>query len=148
MTNSDSRDLPPLGGDTPRRILLARQEQCAAVPLAEPWGSGDLMAHSCLWCGEAFERREGGKVQRFCSADHRREYHEAARNWALRALDDGRLTLADIRTASVATCELIEGSSAPISLSESGRGLQSTEGIGGTCGAIFGARSQMPSGPR
>ena len=50
----------------------------------------------CLFCDSEFERREGGKPQRFCSAGCRRQYHEAARNWALRALDDGRLTLADI----------------------------------------------------
>lgn len=51
----------------------------------------------CLWCGQSFEPRKGGKPQRFCGPTHRRLFHIMARRWAERAVDLGLLTADDLR---------------------------------------------------
>jgi len=59
---------------------------------------------ACLWYGTAFERRrDGGKSQRFCSPTHRRAFETAARTYVRRAIEDGTLTVANLREAAGTT---------------------------------------------
>jgi hypothetical protein len=52
----------------------------------------------CFWCGCAFRRRKtGGREKRFCRLTCRRQFHAAARRWALDAVDAGVLALGDIK---------------------------------------------------
>jgi hypothetical protein len=54
----------------------------------------------CPWCERAFSPRlTGGKPQRFCSVRCRREFHAAARAWALAAIDAGTLSATMLRAA-------------------------------------------------
>ncbi len=54
----------------------------------------------CLWCGAAFEARNGGKRQRFCRPLCRTAFHSASRRWAERAIASGALSIADLRSES------------------------------------------------
>ena len=47
----------------------------------------------CHWCGAAFTPRTGGRQQRFCSAQHRRQFHTAARQYVDDEIAAGRLTV-------------------------------------------------------
>ena len=41
-----------------------------------------MVLHSCEWCGNSFApRTNGGKPQRFCSGDCRKQFHAACRLW-------------------------------------------------------------------
>jgi hypothetical protein len=52
---------------------------------------------ACLWCGEPFEPREGGKPQRFCRPAHRRAFDHACGAWVRHAIAAGLLTGTTIR---------------------------------------------------
>ena len=53
---------------------------------------------ACVWCEAKYRRRiTGGSVQRFCSTDCRSAFHLAARRWALRQIDEGRLEVGRLR---------------------------------------------------
>lgn len=54
----------------------------------------------CLWCDAPFTvgRRRGRDERRFCRDGCRLAFHKAARQWAIRAVEEGRLTVADIRS--------------------------------------------------
>ena len=53
----------------------------------------------CAWCGGPYqERQTGGRTQRFCRPSCRRAFHTAVRSWALDAIADGTLTLAEVRS--------------------------------------------------
>ena len=58
---------------------------------------------TCLWCGSGFQRRKGGKRQRFCGDVCRAAFHRACRVYAIQAVEEGLLTVAEIREASPAT---------------------------------------------
>ena len=61
-------------------------------------GSKSRQATCCDWCGGTFKPRStGGKQQRFCSPNCRQSFHAALRSWAVGALADGRLTMADLK---------------------------------------------------
>src|SRR5215471_8463507 len=62
---------------------------------------------TCTWCGKSFNRRRGGRVQSFCSARHRVEFHSAARLWAERAMAQGILSVADLRNCHNETYTLL-----------------------------------------
>ena len=63
----------------------------------------------CLWCEQPFKRRaSGGKVQRFCSPEHRKAFHRAARQWAVGAVEAGIVTVDCLKNPSSATYTLIE----------------------------------------
>jgi hypothetical protein len=48
----------------------------------------------CLWCGRCFTPRvTGGSTQRFCTADHRKAFWNAARLWTMRAVETGLLSV-------------------------------------------------------
>jgi hypothetical protein len=58
----------------------------------------------CPWCDRQFQTRQtGGRLQRFCLPACRRAFHAAARNWALDAVADCTLTIAEIRSGAPAT---------------------------------------------
>jgi hypothetical protein len=62
---------------------------------------------SCSWCDRSFRaRRSGGRVQRFCRPSCRRAFHTAVRAWALGAIENGTLTVADIKDHPPTTCAL------------------------------------------
>ena len=65
-------------------------------------------APACFWCNRPFRaRRTGGRSQRFCRPSCRRSFHAAARLWALKAIENGALTVADIRNGLPATRALL-----------------------------------------
>ena len=65
---------------------------------------GDL---ACVWCDRPFRQRQtGGRLQRFCRPGCRRQFHAAARRWALDAMAAGALTLADVKQGFQRTCAL------------------------------------------
>ena len=52
----------------------------------------------CPWCGTFFEPRTvGAHRKRFCSPRCRCAYHGALRKWGQRELDQGRVTVADLK---------------------------------------------------
>ena len=55
------------------------------------------MTSLCLWCGQPFEPREGGKPQRFCQPTHRRAFDKAARAYVVWAIKTGRLSRTELR---------------------------------------------------
>ena len=56
-------------------------------------------ACACLWCGVAFRPR-GATGKRFCSDRCRAAFHRGCRLWAMRAVDEGQLSMDAIRSAS------------------------------------------------
>jgi hypothetical protein len=53
------------------------------------------MTLHCLWCQKAYEpRRDGGRHQRFCSTQCRRDLDKAARNWVASMLQQGLVSVA------------------------------------------------------
>ena len=50
------------------------------------------VAYACLWCGKAFRPR-GATGKRFCSDRCRAAFHRGCRLWAMRAVEEGRLSL-------------------------------------------------------
>src|SRR5215469_6583076 len=72
---------------------------------------------ACLWCGIAFQpRTDGGTAQRFCKPSCRRAFDQASRAWVRRQVDDGCLSVADLRDG------LGTARAAPRGKSASGRG--------------------------
>ena len=66
----------------------------------------------CPWCNRPVRSRlTGGKTQRFCRPTCRRDFHAAARRWAVDMIDAGNLTVADLKNGRVATCALALGRS-------------------------------------
>ena len=64
----------------------------------------------CLWCEQPFEcRASGGKAQRFCSPEHRKAFHRAARQWAVGAVEAGVVTVDCLKNPSPATYTLAGG---------------------------------------
>jgi len=60
------------------------------------------MTARCLWCEcelEAQTQRRGSP-QRFCDAGCRAAFHKAARQWAVREIEAGRVTVAEIKMAA------------------------------------------------
>ena len=71
------------------------------------------VAPTFRWCREPFEPRRGGRVMRFCSPEHRIALHRAARQWAIRQVEAGTMTAADLgvqdgprSNVHVATCAM------------------------------------------
>lgn len=62
----------------------------------------------CPWCDRPFRpRQDGGQQQKFCRPSCRREFHAAARAWALAAIASGALSPVDVRSGSAATRALL-----------------------------------------
>lgn len=69
----------------------------------------------CRWCGRAFQRRGGGRVQRFCRPACRRALDAAGRRFVADALASGLLTVADLGTHPAATRAFATSTAAPLS---------------------------------
>jgi hypothetical protein len=54
---------------------------------------------ACLWCKAPFRPR-GATGKRFCSDRCRAAYHRGCRVWAMRAVNEGQLSMDAIRSAS------------------------------------------------
>ena len=55
---------------------------------------------TCQWCGSKFTpRKTGGRPQKFCSNSCRVAFFSAARKFAVDALEDGRITLDELKGA-------------------------------------------------
>jgi len=53
---------------------------------------------ACLWCGIALPGgRRHGSARKFCSSPHRREFHAAARAYALAEIEAGRLSVHQLK---------------------------------------------------
>jgi hypothetical protein len=62
----------------------------------------------CPWCDRPFlPRQDGGQQQKFCRPSCRREFHAAARAWALAAIASGALSPVDVRSVPAATRTLL-----------------------------------------
>ena len=69
---------------------------------------------NCLWCEAEFaQRKTGGMAQRFCSAECRIAFHNAAHRWLLKAIDDGLVPVAAIRNGAAAPLMLHGARSRP-----------------------------------
>jgi hypothetical protein len=81
-----------------RRVV----EAFAATTDAPSMDGGERAAlePACVWCRVAFRPRGAGGKKRFCSDRCRAAFHRGCRVWAMRAVDEGRLSLEVIRDAS------------------------------------------------
>jgi hypothetical protein len=67
-------------------------------------------ARGCAWCGTRFRARAtGGREQCFCRPACRRDFHSAARSWALAELQAGRVTVGQLRGGPTPTRTLAAG---------------------------------------
>jgi hypothetical protein len=77
-------------------------------PGPEQLGKGSASTHiepsTCLWCRKGFQPcQDGGRRQRFCSRVCKDAFHRACRVYAIQAVEEGLLTVAEIREASPPT---------------------------------------------
>lgn len=73
----------------------------------------------CSWCDRPFRvRQTGGRAQRFCQPSCRRAFHSAVRIWALDAIANGALTVAEIRSSVAATRALAPAVGFPVPVRE------------------------------
>ncbi len=80
------------------------------VKLNEKWQIVDDPLRTCLWCEQPFKcRASGGKAQRFCSPEHRKAFHRAARRWAVGAVEAGVVTVDCLKNPSSATYTFVGG---------------------------------------
>ncbi len=71
---------------------------------------------TCLWCEAGFEvRATGGRPQRFCSPDCRRDFFAACRAWAAREFEAGRVSVKDLKGASTQRARCYKGGTASFS---------------------------------
>jgi hypothetical protein len=86
------------------RVMGAAEK--AKVPQREaaerPAGHGSAADPSCacIWCGAPFRPLGARGKKRFCSDRCRAAYHRGCRVWAMRAIDEGQLSMDAIRSAS------------------------------------------------
>jgi len=82
--------------ETPDNQASVQSVQRAEVPAAD----ASLAPIACPWCDRPFGARQtGGRARRFCREECRRNFHAAARHWALAELAAGRLTISAIKNA-------------------------------------------------
>lgn len=68
----------------------------------------------CLWCETPFSpRRSGGKAQRFCNAQCRRNLEHFARSWAIAEIEAGRLTVSGMKQGPLPTPALLSEGQGP-----------------------------------
>src|SRR5215467_3484342 len=85
---------------------------------------------SCSWCDRPFRpRQSGGRAQRFCRPSCRRAFHAAMRAWALNAIAQGRLTLADVKNNAPTTRALLVDPNLTVSVPEVPRPLSRAPAI-------------------
>ena len=60
---------------------------------------------ACEWCGAVFEAvKRGDREKRFCSDSCRAGFHSAARRWVQNAIEEGRLTIDELRAGVSSPC--------------------------------------------
>jgi hypothetical protein len=87
----------------------------------------------CPWCRHILTLRRGGSPKRFCSSQHRAEFHSAARKWAERVLVAGFVTLDAIKESNHAACTLLPGIISPATAPKEG---DERDALPGLLGAI------------
>ncbi len=101
------------------------------------------MSQICTWCGTEYEpRNNGGKPQRFCSPDCRRDFFAACRAWAAREFEAGRVSVKDLQGASAQCARCYKGAAAP---------FRPPDGFGPPAGArtrLYGACNRAYPGGR
>ncbi len=101
------------------------------------------MSQICTWCGTEYEpRNNGGKPQRFCSPDCRRDFFAACRAWAAREFEAGRVSVKDLQGASAQRARCYTGAAAP---------FRPPDGFGPPAGArtrLYGACNRAYPGGR
>ena len=71
----------------------------AAMTTATATDSTPRAVAPCRWCAGLFDVKTiGGNRKEFCGPDCKGAYHTALRMWAQRALDDGRISITDLRS--------------------------------------------------
>ena len=75
----------------------------------------------CEWCEQSFRARRGGSPQRFCGGRCRMLFWSALRRSGERALAEGILTIAKIRTGAPAACTLCQRTELPLPLRDTRR---------------------------
>jgi hypothetical protein len=74
---------------------------------------------SCVWCDRPFRARQtGGRSQRFCRPFCRRSFHAAVRTWAIDAIANGTLTVAQVKDGVSATRALAPAARVPLPIGE------------------------------
>lgn len=54
----------------------------------------------CTWCDKLFTPRgTGGRAQKYCSSQCRKDFQTAARTWAVTAVENGDLSVAKLKVA-------------------------------------------------
>ena len=93
------------------------------------------MSQLCTWCGSAYElRRNGGSVQRFCSALCRRAFETACRIWAAQEYDAERISIFQLRTAFYERARCMGSDLAP----ERSKAPETEKRTGGPSAAVAG----------
>lgn len=88
----------------------------------------EAATHRCLWCGSAFKpRQSGGSVQRYCSTAHRIALHTAARKWAVREMEAGRLSVEAVSGSAPAAYTLVGAASQAVGAFRQRKRLQSPQ---------------------
>lgn len=80
----------------------ASSERPAATTSSHGMSTSAYFSDRCLWCGSSFDPRRGGKQQRFCTPEHRADFHANARHWAEAAVTAGLLSVTELRREAVA----------------------------------------------
>ena len=106
--NANSSELGPAAKAERARIFRATgAAEKAEVPKAKaagrPTGHGSRTPYpscACIWCGVPFRPLGARGKKRFCSDRCRAAFHRGCRVWAMRAVDEGQLSMDAIRSAS------------------------------------------------
>jgi hypothetical protein len=107
--NANSSKLGPAeGAERKARIVsatgAAEKAEAPQGDVAErPTGHGTRSLDpscACIWCRAPFRPLGASGKKRFCSDRCRAAYHRGCRVWAMRAVDEGQLSMDAIRSAS------------------------------------------------
>ena len=102
--NAISSELGPAAKAERARIFRATgAAEKAEVPKAKVTRYGSRAPDpgcACIWCGVPFRPLGARGKKRFCSDRCRAAFHRGCRVWAMRAIDEGQLSMDAIRSAS------------------------------------------------
>jgi hypothetical protein len=122
--NANSSGLGPAEkAERVRIVRVMRAAEKAKVPQGEAaerrTGHGSRVPDpncACIWCGAPFRPLGASGKKRFCSDRCRAAYHRGCRVWAMRAVDEGQLSMDAIRSASRKPYTDFPGASGPTSV--------------------------------
>jgi hypothetical protein len=105
--NANPRELGPAEkAEMARIVRVMGAAEKAKVPKGEAaerpteHGSAPNPSCACIWCGAPFRPLGARGKKRFCSDRCRAAYHRGCRVWAMRAVDEGQLSMDAVRSAS------------------------------------------------